>query len=1087
MKKIIYLFIILCSFNFVEAQTDIINNLDKLKGDGSSPNSQNNGIHTTNIPLHTFQGRELDLPISLSYTASGIKVSQVASTVGLGWSLNVGGKIERVVSGHPDGNTIENQNPCSNLNNLNGDQEYTLRDYFNVNANGFYDIINFPIHDDNDNDSPGWPEQAPVTHVFKKCLINSDNKVITTNTAMGIAYPWIVNEANGTQYFFGENSCKEKIFSLNGDFNPNNNCENVALDYDTSWMLTKMISKNGLDEYTFVYEAFEWDSYISQAKEGKNSTVYNSSYKLKQQMIKEVWHNGSKIVSFEYGTRNDLSFVGGSTVGNSLNTIYFYNFKSTTPYKKISFGHDYFGDTNLTAPKINRRLMLTNIVNYSIDSSNNELAGDSYSFEYENPQNVPPLNSNAQDYLGLYNGQNSNTHLVPNYGANRTFNLNFAKNGTLKKITYPNKGFSEFEYDQNSRFSPGEYYVPAVVHFSHYNYYNLLNLSFEYYCDSPLIPEKYRIKNPNMNTFLYNNFPDYPHTNLAYIGNNIEIGFFDLSNKTSNTLCRINTSGHGLYAILKLEDCSLPDQTNDYCEDEIIENYYGCAIDTRDIYYTSTASSHNFISAGITDSQPTSEINLAPGKYQVILWDINYFELTDPSIIIEEQGEAVYDTIPGYYSQINSQPKDGFRIKSITNYSKENVFANKKLYSYADGESQDVNNTYTQYNTPSSYTNYFLSRGYTNAPNILQYGSVCEQNIDAQGFSLGSICSYFDVDVVYGGFPFNFGSDPREVSLPTFTYGNKNTLKKVEYYSTSGIQKREEFFYGNDETEYETCYTCVFDDQINTQLGRIKTTAFLDSENSTIETNKYFIYTNGSSPNSQILAKTVNEKNNILYEHENAFLGTAGYNYAVKLGATWVCNSDYSNCINTKYINTTLSGQLNGNPINRYLTTEIQTSQNNDPLEPKTRFEYDTDGNMVSTVQVTPGNIANNQWDSFIYGYDNRFVVAKLTGIKYSDIPPALINDIKAASNQAITPASITAMETYLNALRNSTDVNVQNAQITTYTYNPVFGVTSLTDPKGMTIYTEYDAFGRVKLTKEKAPDGSLKILSENQYNTRPN
>ncbi len=165
--------------------------------------------------------------------------------------------------------------------------------------------------------------------------------------------------------------------------------------------------------------------------------------------------------------------------------------------------------------------------------------------------------------------------------------------------------------------------------------------------------------------------------------------------------------------------------------------------------------------------------------------------------------------------------------------------------------------------------------------------------------------------------------------------------------------------------------------------------------------------------------------------------------------------------------------------FNRYQIT--QKSEN----EYITRMEYDTDGNMVSTVQVTPGTIANNQWDSFIYGYDNRFVVAKLTGIKYSDIPPALIADIKSATSQAITPASITAVETALNALRNSSDANVAAAQITTYTYNPVYGVLSMTDPKGYSVYTEYDAFGRVKLTKEKAADGSFKILSENEFNTR--
>jgi YD repeat-containing protein len=53
---------------------------------------------------------------------------------------------------------------------------------------------------------------------------------------------------------------------------------------------------------------------------------------------------------------------------------------------------------------------------------------------------------------------------------------------------------------------------------------------------------------------------------------------------------------------------------------------------------------------------------------------------------------------------------------------------------------------------------------------------------------------------------------------------------------------------------------------------------------------------------------------------------------------------------------------------------------------------------------------------------------------------------------------------------------------ITTYTYKPFKGVTSVTDPKGsITSYT-YDAAGQLIMVR----DETGKILSENKYNYRP-
>ena len=60
------------------------------------------GTPSISIPLFTIETGAYSFPISLSYHASGIKVSQEASWVGLGWNLNVGGSISRSVRGRDD-------------------------------------------------------------------------------------------------------------------------------------------------------------------------------------------------------------------------------------------------------------------------------------------------------------------------------------------------------------------------------------------------------------------------------------------------------------------------------------------------------------------------------------------------------------------------------------------------------------------------------------------------------------------------------------------------------------------------------------------------------------------------------------------------------------------------------------------------------------------------------------------------------------------------------------------------------------------------------------------------------------------------
>ena len=69
---------------------------------GQIPVSYSTGAPQIDIPLYETDVRGFKFGISASYNASGIKVDDIASVVGLGWVLNAGGVISRTVNGLPD-------------------------------------------------------------------------------------------------------------------------------------------------------------------------------------------------------------------------------------------------------------------------------------------------------------------------------------------------------------------------------------------------------------------------------------------------------------------------------------------------------------------------------------------------------------------------------------------------------------------------------------------------------------------------------------------------------------------------------------------------------------------------------------------------------------------------------------------------------------------------------------------------------------------------------------------------------------------------------------------------------------------------
>jgi hypothetical protein len=60
------------------------------------------GSADISIPIYTIKEDGIEIPITLNYHSSGIKVEDQATNVGLGWSLEPGWSIVQVVNGHED-------------------------------------------------------------------------------------------------------------------------------------------------------------------------------------------------------------------------------------------------------------------------------------------------------------------------------------------------------------------------------------------------------------------------------------------------------------------------------------------------------------------------------------------------------------------------------------------------------------------------------------------------------------------------------------------------------------------------------------------------------------------------------------------------------------------------------------------------------------------------------------------------------------------------------------------------------------------------------------------------------------------------
>ncbi len=148
----------------------------------------------------------------------------------------------------------------------------------------------------------------------------------------------------------------------------------------------------------------------------------------------------------------------------------------------------------------------------------------------------------------------------------------------------------------------------------------------------------------------------------------------------------------------------------------------------------------------------------------------------------------------------------------------------------------------------------------------------------------------------------------------------------------------------------------------------------------------------------------------------------------------------------------------------------VKGDESENLLEDRLLYErYDQKGNVLQYKK--PNGITI----SLIYGYKQTYVVAKIENAHYSQIEA--LSGFETEFN--LEDGGLNTFQE--NTLRTA----LPNSMITTYTYDPLIGVTSVTDPKGKRLYYIYDEFNRLKEVKDQ--DGNLVSDYKYHYKGQPN
>ncbi|MEM7374700.1 MAG: hypothetical protein AAF587_39275 [Bacteroidota bacterium] len=1093
-----------------------------------TPVNEYTGIPRIGIPIYDIQQGRLSHSISLSYHAQGVKVEEIASRVGMGWTLGAGGVIHRQKRGEPDDFSTVGYLKTSN----------TVADFLTVtfdhnNAGVFFNSYNNHGMDYEPDlftfNFGGYSGKFFFDQISREAILEEASPLKIEWEEFNYAY-FKITTPDGVQYFFGADkngTLGERqldggddaldVYSI-GKYGGSTDETNLPPEYVSTWFLKEIYDPISDESITFDYE--EYDLGRVHRRLSSSTLVENTSQRIVtfEHTLSEKNENEYVLSQINF-SNGYVEFVKNPTQRQDLNGAY--ALKDIEVYDKndeliTSYGLEHFttqssGSFNSSKDlysfyssltDIKYRLFLSSLREYEIDKISNSRISTSYtahSFEYSNPGRLPHRFSNAQDFWGFHNGVTSNENLLPKGyvlgtdgyketgEADRQIDQDFAKDGVLTKVIYPTGGFSEYFYENNQakkEASPLSYYENSLDPI-YYSYDYDSHTFHEGNVDATYDPS-------NWGTYTYFTLDDFNSSNLGAT----QIIDFNYTN---------------------------------YNNGDPLEPYWEAFIQQ----YDETTSTWPGFGTRVYNFQESggNQVSLDPGQYRIVF---QWIGGTNGNWNLATHGNADWQISFDYLTETDLSQQDyvltgGLRVHEIkTNDLAGNIYTTK--YSYEDENGETTGNLVSLPFRLSSFTFYF-SHSNPPAPN----GNTNDVYVGGTKNSSDTSVPLATTQSSYTGYnkvtkireggengktEFNFSFERNGLDMTTL-YAYPSSLTGLGYVIANVPLVNEEMKRGKliSKIDYndigdivqkvENEYQLVTHNTINAiSLGHLLTAPVNAVES--VELQGYGVLTVSTGFTAYLINKyhlfsrshLLTETSSTIYESgtSNSLTTVTNYFYDnydhLQQTRLEVINSSGETLKTQTYYaqdvgNTQLESEhriaeplkvetysdnvllttkeriysSSHNTPGHYLPESIQTFQGtNSPTEELIYHGYNEFGRVREVSKAAGAHTV------YIWGYDEQYPIAKIENSTYSEISNLLnISNLKTLSNQdddhclATGSCNEQALRTALNVLRTLPD-----AMVTTYTYDPLVGITSVTAPNGFTTYYRYDGFGRLQYVQDQ-------------------
>ncbi|UKB84840.1 hypothetical protein LF887_04165 [Chryseobacterium sp. MEBOG06] len=452
-----------------------------------------------------------------------------------------------------------------------------------------------------------------------------------------------------------------------------------------------------------------------------------------------------------------------------------------------------------------------------------------------------------------------------------------------------------------------------------------------------------------------------------------------------------------------------------------------------------------------------------PGEYYL---DLYCNDLSCSNLKLDPPAEISLSRIVGEpTSQIQWIPRSGLpRIKNIKyfNTSSDNIFnaLPAKIEEY----------DYSFFDQPGNSSGYLVEGGAIDVSGNLEMANptFIYKNVKvSQGNNTGHTKYYYKAPDAY---PYQGNNN----FWPNYNITRSGLIDKKEVYNAANQKLSEELFDYTIE-EFDSPKYLVSPSYLSTNF--YLKTAWI--KNNKVTSRSYFDSGMVETKN-EVFRNTHNNKPNL--ERATSFDGSiqeTTYQYAQEKNNQKLKDA---NMVGFP-LETTSVIKKNGSDPGKLVSRAETKYDNAGNKYPSSAVSYDSQNTLASEVvfnrydskgnpeQYTP---KNGIPVSIVWGYKKTQPIAKVEGASYEQILPYL-SDIIAKSDAAVISES--DLQNALDAFR--TNANLVDFQITTYVYDSLTRMKTMTPPTGVRAVYQYDTAGRL----DKVEDESGKPLKKYQYN----